>query len=547
MWHTVFTRREDRVSDRPSPDGTKLFASAHNPAGGSSRGRVLIGLMLTMALAAMDTTIVATAIPSIVRDLGGFALFAWVFSIYVLIQAVTIPIYGKLADLYGRKPVLIAGTVIFLAGSVLSGMSWNMVALIVFRAIQGIGAGAIQPIVTTVAGDLYDLEERARVQGWISSVWGVAAVIGPAIGGFFAEYASWRWIFYINVPLGFLAMFMIGRSLHEQVTHRSHRIDYLGSALLAAGIGLLIFGTLEGNVAWPWLSPQSALVFALALVALVAFVWQERRAAEPTLPLWVFARPLVLGANLATFGLGMLSIGLTTFLPTFAQGVLGLDAVIAGFILAVMSVSWPLASALSGKLYMRMGFRDSALIGSGIAVISGGIFVSLSDSASGWVAALGSFVMGAGLGLISTPLIVGLQSVVGWNRRGVVTGSNMFARQLGQALGAAIFGSIVNSALAAWLQHAPAAIARQLPSSLNVTSQVLGGGASHLTAAAAEYVRQGLYVALHQVFWALTIMAVATVLVLLFTPRHFAVLRFDEGEAPVQSADQAQRVGGSVS
>lgn len=528
------------MSNVANPGGAAAAPAAHGP----ERGRILVGLMLTMGLAAMDTTVVATAIPSIVRDLGGFALFTWVFSIYVLVQAVTIPIYGKLADLYGRKPVLIIGTLIFLAGSMLSGISWSMVALIVFRGIQGIGAGAIQPMVVTLAGDLYDIRERARVQGWLSSVWGISAVIGPAIGGFFAQYASWRWIFYINIPLGLLAIFMVGRSLSEQVERREHHIDYAGSALLALGVGLLILELLAGGVDWPWLSLPSLLIIAVSAIALAAFVWQESRAAEPALPLWVFSRRLVLGANLATFGLGVLSIGLTTFLPTYAQGVLGVGAVVAGFILAAMSISWPLFSALSGRLYLRLGFRDTALIGAVIAVFSGVIFVSLSPTASPWLATLGSFVMGAGLGLLSTPLIVGIQAVVGWNRRGVVTSSNMFARQLGQALGAAIFGSVVNTALAGWLSQAPPAIAKQLPPSLNVTSQALGGS-SGLSPDVAAYIRQGLYVATHQVFLALTIVAVATVLATLFTPRHFTTLRFgdEQPEPEAHAPREAEDIG----
>ena len=492
------------------------------------RGMVLVGLMLTMGLSAMDSTIVATAIPAIVRDLGGFSLFAWVFSIYVLAQAVTIPIYGKLADLHGRKPVLIAGALIFLTGSVLSGLSWSMVTLIVFRGIQGLGAGAIQPVVTTVAGDLYDVRERARIQGWLSSIWGISAVIGPAIGGFLVEYTSWRWIFYINVPLGIIALVVIGRYLHEQVERRRRRIDYLGAALLALGVGLVIFGTLEGGVSWDWLSTQSKVVFGAALVALLAFVAREAFAAEPAVPLWVFGRRLLLAANIASAAVGMLSIGLTTFLPTYAQGVLGLDAVAAGFILAAMSIGWPLASGLSGRLYLRMGFRDAALAGAVVALAAAGVFVALPADASPWLIAGGSFLMGAGLGLLSTPIIVGIQSVIGWKGRGVVTSANLFARQMGQAVGAAVFGSVVNVALASWLANAPASLAGQLPDSVNVTSQVLGGGSDSLTPDAVAYLRQGLYVATHQVFWGLLFVAVAVVLALLLAPRRFERHRLDE-------------------
>lgn len=513
---------------------SNVAASSSEAVATPGRGRVLLGLVLAMGLAAMDTTIVATAIPSIVRDLGGFSLFAWVFSIYVLVQAVSVPIYGKLADLYGRKPLLLFGTITFLGGSVLSGISWNMVSLILFRGVQGIGAGALTPIIFTVVGDLYTIQERARIQGWLSSVWGISAVIGPAIGGFFVEFASWRWIFYINLPLGLVAIFMIVSSLHESVERRPHHIDYLGAALLTVGVGLLIFATLEGGVGWPWLSPQTALFLLVATLALAGFVWQERRAAEPMLPLWVFTRRLVLGANLATFVLGLLAIGLTTILPTFAQGVMRTDAVVAGFILAVMSISWPIASAFSGRFYLRMGFRDAALIGAGLTVAAGLVFVALPANASPWLATLGSLTMGAGLGLLSVPLVVGVQSVVGWNRRGVVTGSNMFARQLGQALGAAVFGGILNAALANWLQHASGAFAAQLPANVNDVSNVLGGsGSLGLSAAAVAYLRQGLYVASHQVFIALTLVAVLGVLVLLWTPRRFDTLTFAEEEQEV--------------
>lgn len=489
---------------------------------------MLTGLVLAMGLAAMDATIVATAIPSIVRDLGGFALFAWVFSIYVLAQAITIPVYGKLADLHGRKPVLLAGTLIFLAGSALSGLAWSMPALIAFRALQGIGAGAIQPVAMTVVGDLYTVEERGRIQGWLSSVWGVSAVVGPALGGFFAEYASWRWIFYINIPIGAAALFIIARSLHEDVAHRRHRIDYGGAALLAIGVGLFIFGLLQGGVAWPWLSAPGVGVFVVAVASLAAFGWQERHAAEPMLPPWVMTRRVLVGANLSNLALGVLSIGLTTFLPTYAQGVLGVGAVVAGFILAAMSISWPLASTVSARLYLRIGFRDNALIGAALALVSALVFVALPQAAPLWAPTLGSLIMGAGLGLIATPLIVGIQSVVDWDRRGVVTSASIFARLVGQALGAAVFGSVANAALAGWFRQAPVRIARQLPASVNAASAVLGGGSHRVGSAATAYVREGLYLATHEVFVGLALVAVVGIVVLLLTPRRFARLHFQD-------------------
>jgi multidrug resistance protein len=265
--------------------GGIIYASEPQPRR-SYRRPVLIALMTSMALAAMDTTIVSTAIPQVVRDLGGFSLFSWVFSSYLLTQTVTIPVQGRLADQWGRKPVLIMGTIIFLAGSALCASSTTMASLILFRGIQGIGAGGVQATVNTLAGDLYALSERGRVQGWLSSVWGISAVIGPALGGSLAQYASWRWIFLINLPVGAAAIGLLVRYLHENVQRTRHRIDVAGGAAMFAATGTLIFGLVQGGVAWPWWSLPSGLVFAAALAAAGLAVVAERRAAEPIMPPW---------------------------------------------------------------------------------------------------------------------------------------------------------------------------------------------------------------------------------------------------------------------
>ena len=426
------------------------------------RRPVLIALMTSMALAAMDTTIVSTAIPQVVRDLGGFSLFSWVFSSYLLTQTVTIPVQGRLADQWGRKPVLITGTVIFLAGSALCASSTTMVSLILFRGLQGIGAGGVQSTVNTLAGDMYELSERGRVQGWLSSVWGISAVIGPALGGSLAQYASWRWIFLINLPVGAAAIGLLVRYLHENVQRTRHRIDVAGGAAMFAAAGALILGLLQGGVAWPWWSVPSVLVFAVALAAAALAALAERRAAEPILPPWFWRSRVLSGSAVAAFGLGLLVIGPTTFLPTYGQSVLGLGAVAAGAVLAAMSIGWPLASSQSARLFLRVGFRDTMLVGAGISLVAVGAFLFAPDPAPVWQPVVETFVLGAGLGLLSVASIVGPQSTVGWGQRGVVTGTVMFCRYLGQSLGAAIFGAIFKRpALSGKLHAAPAPLRRR--------------------------------------------------------------------------------------
>ncbi len=480
---------------------------------------ILAALMMTMMLAAMDITIVSTAIPQIVGDLGGFALFTWVFSIYLLAQTVTIPIYGKLADTFGRKPILIVGTVIFLAGSVASALAWDMVALIVFRGLQGLGAGSIMATVNTLAGDLYSVRERARIQGWLSSVWGVAALVGPLLGGAFAEYTSWRWIFLINLPIGVVSIALLARFLQEKPTHRRHRIDYAGAGLMLLAGGSLIFGLLQGGQAWPWFSAPSLVVFSLAAVLIAATVVVERRASEPIIPGWLWRKRVLAGTNLAMIGMGLAMIGPSTYLPIFGQSVLGLGAIAAGFVLASMSIGWPVASSLSGHLYMRIGYRDAALGGAVLVVLACVGFLLLPYPSPVWLVVIDQIVLGAGFGLLSTPLLVGVQSTITWRDRGVVTGANIFSRYLGQSLGAAIFGAIFNSAVANELARAPAELRPHLPQHVDAVIGALHRGISDR--AAEDYLRHAMDVATRHIYIGMVVVSLCTLAVVLLTPRHF--------------------------
>ena len=486
---------------------------------------ILAALMMTMMLAAMDTTIVSTAIPQIVGDLGGFALFSWVFSIYLLAQTVTIPIYGKLADVFGRKPVLIVGTLIFLLGSVASAFAWNMVSLIVFRGLQGLGAGSIMATVNTLAGDLYSVRERASIEGWFSSVWGIAAIVGPTLGGAFAEYASWRWIFLVNVPVGATAIALVARFLHEEAQHHRHNIDYTGAALMLLAGSALIFALLQGGQAWPWLSAPSIVVFAIAVLLIVVTVRVERRAAEPIMPGWLWRHRVLAGANLSMVGMGLVMMGPNTYLPTFGQSVLSLGAIAAGLVLASMSIGWPVASALSGRLYLRIGFRDTALVGALVMVVAATGFLMLPYPGSMWLVLADQVLLGAGFGLLSTPMLVGVQSAVTWHDRGTVTGANIFGRYLGESLGAAIFGAIFNSSIASELGHAPSALRARLPHDINAVISVLQG--HQVTGAAEDYMRQAIYVATHHVYVGLVIVALITLAIVLLTPRRFPVANED--------------------
>ena len=415
----------------------------------SERGPILIALMLTSGLVAIDSTILATAVPTIVDDLGGFAQFPWLFSIYLLAQAVTVPVYAKLADTIGRKPLILFGIGLFLLGSILSGFAWSMPALIAFRALQGLGAGAVQPMAITIAGDIYTVAERAKTQGYLASVWAVSSVVGPTLGGVFSEFLSWRWIFFVNVPLCLIAGWMLVRHFQEKVERRAHTVDYAGAVLLTLGLSAVILAVLEGGQAWAWSSPQSIVTFTAGGLLLVAFVFAERRAVEPILPLWVFTRRLLLTTTFISLGVGAILIGLTSYVPTYLEGALGVSPLVSGLALAALTLGWPISASVSGRFYLRIGFQRTVLIGMAVAIAGAAALAVFASSPHLAVVTVSCFVVGLGMGLVATPSLIAAQSSARWNERGVVTGTNMFARSIGSAVGVAIFGAIANAVFAA--------------------------------------------------------------------------------------------------
>ena len=464
------------------------------------RHLVFACLMLAMFMVAIEATVVATAMPQIVARLGGFQLYAWVFSGFLLTQTATTVMFGKLADLYGRKPVMIAGLVVFLIGSVAAGFSWSMGSLIGFRLLQGLGAGAIQPTSMTIVSDLYTLDERRRTQSYMATVWGVSAVIGPLAGAFIVQHISWAWVFWINVPLGVLAVAGMALFLHEKVEHHSRSIDWGGALLFTIAVSALLLA----------ISPTSGggilthpLVFAaIAVLAAPAFLFWERRVPEPMMDVELWSQPTIASANAATLAAGLGLIGLTACLPIYIQAVLGLTPIVSGLTLTSMAVGWPIAATVSARLLLPMwGLRTTFRGGAVLIVIGGAAFPFLGLGQDGlWLSSAGAFLMGAGMGMMSYTAILLLQASVEWNRRGAATASNVFARLLGNTLGAAVMGAILNLGL-----HL--AGANVSADQIRVLMDRTGGAAMK---AADPALKAALAGSLHWVFVAMFVLGVAT-------------------------------------
>ncbi len=402
---------------------------------------VTTALLLAMAVVALEQTVVSTAMPTIIAQLNGLDTYPWVFAGYVLASTVTTPVYGKLADIWGRKRVLLLGLALFTIGSILSGRASSMAELIAMRVVQGLGAGAVGPIVLTLLGDLFTLEERAKVQGLFSTVWGVSSVAGPWLGGQLTDRLSWRWVFYVTVPFSLVTAWVLIRHVKEDVRRdRTLPIDWTGAALLASSSTSLLLAILRG----PGASPGIGLALAaLALALLVAFVRVERRAADPILPLDLFARMPIASAIAGSFLIGALMLGIDTYVPLYVQGVLGGRAAEAGEVITALFFSWAISVTVAARVVVRLGFRRTAQVGMGLIALG---MAGLAVGAEYPGMALRAFevslvVTGFGMGPASLSCILGVQNEVDWGRRGVATGAVTFFRSLGGALGVGGLGA----------------------------------------------------------------------------------------------------------
>jgi EmrB/QacA subfamily drug resistance transporter len=487
-----------------------------SPGSGSGPRRtrrplVLAAIVMAMFMAAIEGTIVATSMPSIVGRIGGVHLYSWVFSSFLLMQAVTVPIYGKLSDIFGRKRVFISGIVIFLTGSILCGFAWSMPSLVAFRFLQGFGAGAVQPLAITLVGDLYTLEERGRTQGYIASVWGLSSIVGPLAGALIVQHLQWSWIFWMHVPFGLVCIILVSRYLHEDLSAKARSIDYTGALLLLVTVSTVMLGLTHGG---DWAATDLVLLAAIAALAGGIFVVQQFRASDPIMHPALWRNPLIARANVGTLSAGIAMIGLISFLPAYVQGVLGGSALVAGFALCAMSIGWPIASVTTGHLIVRMGPRRLARFGGG-SLIVGSLAVALFASYGPVAAGLGSMVVGIGLGVLNTTFIVSIQTSVDWSERGAATGTNMLMRILGSALGAAIFGGVLNYSMQQYFAVHGVEGSVSLDS---VQGLLSGSGHAGLPAAVSGLVQDGLAASLQRVFWGVVIAGFVTASVVFGMP-----------------------------
>jgi len=483
----------------------------------TSRKNVTIAMLVAIFLIAIDGTVVSTAMPTIVSDLGGIKLISWIFAAYLLTQAVTTPIYGKLSDLFGRKVIFNVGVVLFVMGSVLSGFAQSMDQLIWFRAFQGIGAGAVLPVTFTIIGDLYPGEERGKMQGLFSSVWGISGLVGPLVGGFFVDQISWRWIFFINLPVGIVSIIMVTVFLQEKFEKKANRhIDYWGALTFTVGTTSLLYALLNGGQKYAWQSSMMVTLFAVAIVFIALFLWIESKSPEPMLPLSLFKIRAIAVSNAAGFFISGVLIALSVYLPMWIQGLLGYTAVGSGLTLTPMSIAWPIGSTIGGRLMFKIGSKSTSVMGM-LSIVLGCVFlVTASIASTFWIFVVVMLLIGFGMGFAMTAFTVLVQNAVGWNLRGAATASSTFLRTLGQTVGIALYGT--------WFNHVIATQTKKAfgPSSpaFDMNKLLTPHSAAHIPPAIIGTLHKVLETGLHSVFIWVGATAVISCVITFFLPGH---------------------------
>ncbi|MDQ1611593.1 MAG: hypothetical protein QOG00_1524 [Pyrinomonadaceae bacterium] len=508
------------------------------------RWAVTAGVMTGMFLAALEATVVGTAMPTVIATLGGLNHYSWVFSAYLITSTVTVPVWGKLSDLYGRRLFYQIGIAIFLLGSVLSGTSGSMTQLIVFRAIQGLGAGALVPLGMTIIGDIFTVAERARMQAYFSGVWGFASVIGPILGGFITDQWSWPWVFYINLPVGLAAALIIGLALKEPARTERPSIDYTGAALLMAAITMLMLALVEGGASISTLlATRNLALVAGAAVLFLCFVWVERRAADPLIPFQLFRNRVVTVSVVAGFLAGVGMFGAISFVPLFAQGALGATATQAGSLLTPLLLSWVGMSIIGGRLLLRVGFRPTCI--TGFALMTFG-FILLAmyqrETTRLWLY-LDLILIGAGLGLTMLTLLIAVQQSVARAQLGIATSLNQFSRSIGGAVGVAVMGAVLSAGLTARLGEVARSgqgaltVERATELAANPNALIDPAARASLPPATLDALRGAMASAIHSVFWVGGVLAALALLVSLYLPRA------GDGSSPPTEAECGAETG----
>jgi EmrB/QacA subfamily drug resistance transporter len=468
------------------------------------RGLTLAALVLSLAMAALEATVVATAMPTVTGELGGLEYYSWVTNAYLIMTAITVPIFGKLADLYGRKPILLFGIFVFLVGSIASGAARSMPMLIAFRALQGLGGGAMQPMPITIVGDIFRLDERAKVQSFFGAAWGFFGLVGPLIGGVIVEHVSWRWVFYMNVPFGIAAAVILYSAFHENIQRtKKPQLDVLGALLLVALVASILLAagrSVPGH--------EGMLVIA-SVILLVAFILVERRAADPLLPLFLFKNRVIALSSIINAAAGGAMFSLLTYVPLFVQGVRHGTPTEAGTSIAPMLVAWPITSTIAGRLVLKVGFRP--LIRAGIVCTAiGTLLLALVAHQQGLAVQMAMALFGVGMGLANIALIIAVQQSTTWEYRGVATASTMFFRIIGGTVAVGALGGV----LIAGMSKDPT-----IPA--GAASRLLSReGAVSIAPEMAEKIAGYLEVSLGQIFWLTTLLTGIAVICVVFYP-HF--------------------------
>ncbi|AKA69081.1 MDR family MFS transporter [Clostridium scatologenes] len=475
----------------------------------SKKKSIISALMVSMFLAAVEGTVVTTAMPTIVKDLNGFQLISWVFSLYLLTSAISTPIYGKLSDLYGRKNILSIGIIIFLIGSFLCGLSGNMYQLIFFRAVQGLGAGSIFTVTYTIVGDVFTLEERGKVQGWLGTVWGIASLIGPFLGGFLIDNLSWHWIFFINIPFGIFSIILIQKNLVEKFEKKKHKIDYAGAMVLSLAIMALLYlflsmGKSEG---------VSLYIITMCVIAtivfFIAFYFIEKKAGEPIIPFDIFTKTNII-VNIISFLISAFLMGIDAYMPIYIQNVLGFKPTIAGIALAPMSLSWLISSVVLAKAIPKYGEKVITSLSTIILIVSTALLPTLTINSSLFAVIVYGFIMGFGFGGCFTTLTIVIQTSVNYDKRGAATASNALVRTLGQTIGISVLGGVFNLNIDKYFKNS--GINGVNSSNLYSTSSSLSAYSSHIKAS--------IFSGVHILFIIFILISIICLILALFLPSN---------------------------